>query len=156
MFLGAVALSAGLVSMAAFAGDKAGNIPFPGDFRGWTHTKSVVTTKADHPLHGFRNIYVNDIGIQAMKTGGTYPDGSVIVMSFHKLVQQDSGLVQGGLIKYVLMQKDRKLTSSDGWAYEAYKAGEMKPLVGDKIVEKCHGCHTSKGKSDFVFSKYVQ
>jgi len=156
ILLGAGIFSAGLISITAFAGNTDGNIAFPADYRSWTHTKSIVTTDKEHPLYGFRNIYVNDTGIEAIRNGTVYPDGSLIVMSFHKPVEKDGAIVEGKLFKYVLMLKDSKLTASDGWAYEAYKAGDMKPLIGGKMVEKCHNCHTSKRESDFVFSKYVK
>jgi hypothetical protein len=150
------ALSAACLSMAAFAGGAGGNISLPDDFRGWTHTKSVVTTDTEHPLHGFRNIYINDTGIQAMTNGTAYPDGSLIVMSFHEVVQEDGAVVQGKAIKYVLMLKDSGLTESNGWTYEAYLAGAMKPLVGGNVVEKCHGCHTAREDTDYVFSTYTE
>jgi len=156
LILAGAALSIGLMSLSAHAGGEGGNIPFPADFRGWNHTKSIVEPDKENPFHGFRNIYVNDTGIEAMKNGTAYPDGSLIVMSFHEPVLTEGAYAQGKPIKYVLMLKDASATASDGWTYEAYAAGAMKPLVGDKVVEKCHDCHTARRENDFVFSTYVK
>jgi len=150
------ALSVGWLSLTAFAGDQAGNIALPSDFRSWTHTKSTVEPDKKNPFYGFRNIYVNDTGIEAMRNGTAYPDGSQIVMSFHEPVLTDGAYAQGKLIKYVLMLKDSSLTATDGWTYEAYAAGSTTPIVGANVVDKCHGCHTARKESDFVFSTYVK
>lgn len=153
---GGIAASLGILSLAAVAGGGKGNIPFPEDFRGWTHTKSTAETDRENPFFGYRNVYVNDIGIEAMRSGTAYPDGSLIVMSFHEPVAQDSAIVQGKPMKYVLMLKDSDARETDGWRYEAYPADTMTPIVGADAAEKCHGCHTSRREQDFVFSGYVE
>ncbi len=147
----------GAAVLPASAGPS-GNVPFPADFRTWTHAKSVVAFAKDDPFHGYRNVYVNAAGAKAMTGGGAYAEGSVLVMSFHAPVKDGDTYTQGKPIKYVIMRKDgARAKATGGWAYEAYPAASMKPLVGDKTAEKCHDCHAAgAADNDFVFSRYAK
>jgi len=155
--LSGIAAATVLISVAAIAGPR-GNVPFPANYRHWTHTKSVVAFNKDDPFFGFRNVYANDPALEAMKTGVAYPDGSVLIMSFHQPIKGDGTYAMGKAIKYVVMAKDRKkFAATDGWGYEAYKAKGLTPIVGNAMMAKCHGCHVGGAKkSDFVFSKYAR
>ena len=135
-----------------------GNAALPAVCRSWTHVKSAVAYNTDDAFYGYRNVYVNAAGEDALRGGGDYPDGSVLVMSFHVPVKNADTYVQGKPMKTVIMQKDHKgFAATGGWGYEAYKAGDTAPLVGDKAVEKSHACHAAQaGGRDFVFSSYVK
>ncbi|MFQ5584297.1 MAG: cytochrome P460 family protein, partial [Calditrichia bacterium] len=57
-------------------------IAYPEGYRDWTHVKSMVL-QPGHALYesfgGIHHIYANETALKAMKSGKSYPDGSVIV-----------------------------------------------------------------------------
>jgi hypothetical protein len=136
------------------AGDK-GNVELPKDFHSWNHVKSMVIFDKTSPFYGFHHVYVNDKGLKAMKKAEPYPDGTVFVAPFYDLVMEEGSYNQGPLVQTVIMKKNKKFAVTDGWAYEAYKAGDPIPQVGtpEAAVEACHNCHAGQEKTDFIFSK---
>lgn len=145
-----------LAGSPAGAGGKA-NVALPEGYRAWNHVKSMVIFDKSHGLYGFHNVYVNDRGLKALRSGGSYPSGSEFVVAFYEPVKDEASYSMGKPIQYVVMKKDRRFKSTGGWAYEAYKAGDTKtPLVGAAAKEKCHTCHEAVRKDDFVYSKFVE
>src|SRR3990167_5975651 len=49
---------------------------FPKEYKNWTHGASKIILDKSSPLYGFQQVFVNDIGIEAYKRGGCYPEGS--------------------------------------------------------------------------------
>lgn len=137
------------------AAEQKGNISFPKDFRAWMHVKSMVIFEKSHGLYGFHNVYANPASLQTLKSGGTYPEGSMLIAAFYEPVKDEVSFSQGKPLKYVVMKKDSRFKDTGGWAYEAWSADEMKPLVGDKAKEKCHNCHMAVMDADFVYSKFI-
>jgi hypothetical protein len=45
-----------------------------GDFRSWTHTKSMIIVDRSNGRYGIHNIYANDIALPTLKEGGNYKD----------------------------------------------------------------------------------
>ena len=124
-----------------------------GDFRSWTHTKSMIIVDRSNGLYGIHNIYANNIALPIMKAGGSYKDGAEFACSFHELETKDGGTTQGKKIKVGFMRKDGKATKTDGWIYSALGPDGMPKEIDP--VKACFECHKKAKDTDYVFSKYI-
>jgi hypothetical protein len=128
-------------------------ISLPGDWRSYTHVKSMVIPDKSHGLYGFHHTYVNATGLEAVKKGGGYPEGSTFVTVFYDVqTEKDGSVNQGKKLRYVYMKKDATAKETGGWVYAAFDA-EGKKL--DKDPKKCYECHLAVKSSDFVFSTFA-
>ena len=125
----------------------------PGDFRSWTHTKSMVIVDRSNGLYGIHNIYANNIALPIMKAGGSYKEGAEFACSFHELETKDGGTTQGKKIKVGFMKKDGKATKTDGWIYSALGPDGMPKEIDP--VKACFECHKKAKDNDYIFSKYI-
>lgn len=124
-----------------------------GDFRSWTHTKSMVIVDRGNGLYGMHNIYANDIALPTLKAGGAYKDGAEFAVSFHELDTKDGGTTQGKKIKVGFMRKDAKAAKTDGWVYSALGPDGLPKEIDP--VKACFECHKKAKDSDFIFSGYI-
>ncbi len=124
-----------------------------GDFRSWTHTKSMVIVDRSNGLYGMHNVYANDIALPTLKDGGSYKEGAEFAVSFHELETKDGGTAQGKKIKVGFMRKDARAAKTDGWNYSALGPDGLPKEIDP--VKACFECHKKAKDSDFIFSKYV-
>lgn len=125
-----------------------------GDFRSWTHTKSMVIVDRSNGLYGIHNIYANNLALPILKAGGSYKDGAEFACSFHELETKDGGTTQGKKIKVGFMKKDGKAVKTDGWIYSALGPDGMPKEIDP--VKACFECHKKAKDTDYVFSKYIE
>lgn len=132
-------------------------VPYPEGYRSWTHVKSLEL-RTKHPLFhdfgGLHHVYVNDIGLDTLKKGGIYPDGTIFVFDLLEVNADDSVLSEGTRKVLGVMYKNSKaFAATGGWGFEAFKGDTRERLISGKH-ENCFGCHSSEKASDYVFSKY--
>jgi len=131
----------------------------PAGYRHFTHVKSMVILPG-HPLAapfgGMHHVYVNDTGLAAVKSGGPYPDGSVLVFDLFESSEHDHAYTEGARKITAVMEKNaKKFGATGGWDFRAYKEGTGTNVVKDAASE-CFGCHAAQKASDFVFSRYTE
>jgi hypothetical protein len=125
------------------------------DVRSWVHTKSMVIPDKSHGLYGFHNIYANPRALKPLKAGGTYKNGSILVVRFHEVVDQGGMIIQGALKMDAVMVKSKKGKDTGGWLWLAF-GPDGKPMKIDPVKD-CYNCHLEGAKTtDYVFSKYVE
>jgi hypothetical protein len=134
-------------------------VKYPTGYRHWTHTKSMAIVSDRHPLFnafsGVHHIYVNDLGLKAAKSRGTYPDGSVIVFDLLEWNEADGAETEGARKLIGVMQKDAKrFAKTGGWGFEGFKAGDAKQRLVTDPVNQCYNCHAAEKEHDSVFSQY--
>ena len=122
-----------------------------------THVKSLEL-KAKHPLFkdfgGLHHIYVNNTGLETLKKGGLYADGSVFVFDLIDVKSDDAATAEANRKVLGVMYKNANtFSATGGWGFEGFKGDSRDRLVAGKH-EACFGCHASEKSSDFVFSKY--
>jgi len=67
-------------------------------------------------LGGMHIIHVNSTGEAALKTGGSYPDGTIFLDDLHEFTVFEGSYVEGPLKAAVLMTKDKeKYAATGGW-----------------------------------------
>ncbi len=131
----------------------------PKNYRQWFHVNTAIVTK-DSPVFdqigGMHNVYVNAIGLKALKSGGTYPDGSVFASDVHEVTLSDGVYSEGGRKGVAVMVKDaKKYAATGGWGFQVWIGGDpSKPAVTD-AAKQCFGCHVPQKAHDYVFSTYI-
>lgn len=148
------------VGLAWSVGAKdAAKVPFPTGWRGWTHVKTMAITSDQHPLFnafgGIHHIYVNQTGLKAAKSGGPYPDGSVLVFDLLEWTEGGGAYTEGARKLIGVMHKDsKKFKDTGGWGFEGFKGGEAKERLVTDAVNQCYNCHAAQKENDYVFSRY--
>ncbi len=153
-----VLAAAAAVAWLPALGAGEGKVDYPEGYREWTHVKSMVIEKG-HPLYdsfgGIHHIYANAKALAAMKAGGPYPDGAVLVFDLLEAVKtEDHAIVEGARKVVGVMQKDSKrFAATGGWGFEGFKGDTRERAVTDAETA-CFGCHAAKKDQDYVFSAY--
>lgn len=126
----------------------------PKGWRNFVHVKSMVIPDKSHGLYGFHHIYVNHKGLESLKKGKIYPDGTIFVGVFYDVVtEKDGSINQGKKLFYVYMKKDKTATDTGGWKYAAFDP-DGKYLEKD-VKKECYECHTAAKDTDYIFSKFI-
>lgn len=154
---GAAVLALALAAPAARAD---GKIPFPRTYRAWPHVKTMVI-QPGHPLAkllaGMHHIYVNDKGFAASRTGGPYPDGSILVLDLFDSPETHHAHEAGARkLVAVMMKSKARFAATGGWGFQAFKAGDRKARVVKDAATECFACHRTQEASDFVFSRFTE
>jgi len=154
-------LAALVATGTLFANTKDGP-KIPVDFqRGYLANSMLVTKEPNKTglITGVHLIYVNPVGVDRLKRGGStpYPDGTVFVDDVREFSVDDGAYQQGGHKFITVMVKDsKKYASTGGWGFQAWLGGDpTKPIVNDS-VKQCFACHVPKNENDYVFSTYLQ
>lgn len=143
------------ISEGAELPSKPGSFSFPADLRSWRHSNSKVILDKKSPLYGFQQIYVNNVGFEANKTGVVHPDGSIITVGFYEPVVDGEAVSQGNIIWYASMKKDSKAApETGGWIMDGFDGKNLNSVVNDP-ASGCFNCHMAQKSNDYVFSKYV-
>src|SRR5262245_39931727 len=144
-------------AMPALAGPP--GVEYPTGFRKWAHVKSMAIVSDKHPLFGLlggiHHVYANPQALTAFVKGGTFPDGSVIVLDLED-AKEEGGAYSEGYAKLVAgMVKDRaRFKETGGWGFEAFKDDSRTERTVTDPATQCFACHRSQQKNDFVFSGY--
>lgn len=148
--------AAALAIAPTFAAAQDGSVAYPGDYRDWTHVKSMVIEEG-HPLYesfgGIHHIYANDAALGGYKSG-TFADGAVIVLDLLEAERAESALTEGARKVLGVMVRDSAAhAATGGWGFEGWAGGDpARPVVGAAAAEACFACHTAVEDSGFVFS----
>jgi hypothetical protein len=137
---------------------QAADVPYPENYRSWTHVKSMAILPG-HPLHegfgGLHHIYANAKAMAGYRSG-TFRNGSVIVFD---LLEADTGgnALTGGARKIVgVMHRDAKrYAATGGWGFEGFAAGDpTRRAVGANAKTACFDCHAPQKQTGYVFSTW--
>lgn len=133
-------------------------VPYPTNYRGWTHVKSMVI-EPGHALHaafgGIHHLYANEQALQGYRSG-RFPDGAVIVFDLLEAHAADHAVTEGRRKVVGVMHRDaRKYAATGGWGFEGF-AGDSatQRVVGGNAATACYGCHTAQRDREFVFSSW--
>src|ERR1700733_8085499 len=157
----AVVVLAFLAYGQGFAAPADDQLVIPAGFDHWYLVNSMVITK-DSPLSeaigGIHHIYINDVGLARLKSGGTtpYPDGTIFTDDVRDFTFADGSYTQGPRKAIPVMVKDaKKYASTGGWGFQAWAGGDpQKPLVTDPVTS-CFACHTPQRANDYTFSTFL-
>jgi hypothetical protein len=154
----------GLVTLAAIGTGVLGaagtpQIPYPEGYRGWLHLKSMVIHDRSHPLFeafgGIHHVYVNPAGAKAARSGGRYPDGTVLVFDLLE-AKSEGGAMSEGPRKFigVMARNSGAYAATGGWGFEAFKGDTKDQRAVTDAKTQCFACHQSREANGYVFSTY--
>jgi len=148
------------IAIAPFAAYSADDIKYPVGYRNWFHVNSMVVSK-DSPLFeglgGMHNVYVNAKGLEALKNGKPYPNGTVFVSDVHLFEVTDGSYVEGDRKALATMVKDsKKYAATGGWGFQVWGGGDPKKPVVNDPAKQCFECHQPKKDQDYVYSTYLK
>ena len=153
-----VLVLAALAAAGALALAATPEVPYPANYRDWTHVKSMII-EPGHALHaafgGIHHLYANDKALQGYRTG-RFPDGAVIVFDLLEANSADHAVTEGKRKVVGVMHRDAaKYAATGGWGFEGF-AGDSKTerAVGANAASACFGCHTARKANEYVFSSY--
>jgi hypothetical protein len=153
----AFVIAATIVAATAFAATHA-EVPYPANYRTWTHVKSMVI-EPGHALHaafgGIHHLYANDAAMQGYRSG-KFPDGAVIVFDLLEAHAKDNTVTEGARKVVGVMHRDaKKFAATGGWGFEGF-AGDSKTTraVGANAATACFACHQARAQHEFVFRGY--
>ena len=153
-------LALALVGAAYAASPEKSSVAYPTGFRKWPFVKSMVIYSDKHPLFaqfgGLHHVYANAEAMRALVKGGTFPDGSVLVLDLLEAKDENGAYVEGRRKLLGVMEKDRaRFKATGGWGFEAFKGdSQMERTVTDATAQ-CFSCHQQQKDNDFVFSGYL-
>ncbi|HWZ90179.1 MAG TPA: cytochrome P460 family protein [Polyangiaceae bacterium] len=150
-----------VVTGTLFASTKDGP-KIPTDFQRGYLVNSMLVTKEPNKtglITGVHLIYVNPVGFDRLKRGGSapYPEGTVFVDDVREFSLDDGAYHQGGRKFLTVMVKDsKKYASTGGWGFQAWPGGDPSKAIVDDSPKQCFGCHVPEKANDYVFSTYLQ
>ena len=134
------------------------DVPYPTNYRDWSHVKSMVI-EPGHALHatfgGIHHLYANPKAMLGYRTG-EFPDGAVIVFDLLEAVSKDHTVTEGARKVVGVMHRDsQKYAATGGWGFEGF-AGDSSTqrVVGANAATACFACHQAQRAQDYVFSRY--
>jgi hypothetical protein len=133
-------------------------VPYPANYRSWTHVKSMVI-EPGHSLHaafgGIHHLYANDKAMAGYRSG-KFGDGAVIVFDLLEAPAKDHAVTEGARKVVGVMHKDaRKYAATGGWGFEGFAGdSQSERVVGANAATACFACHQAQSASGYVFSRY--
>jgi hypothetical protein len=131
-------------------------IPFPDDYRQWTHVKSTLV--GPHSANfdrngGYHHFYANAKAMEGYRTG-TFPDGSVLVDDGLEALERSGVTVEGTRRRLAVMVKDtRAFGASAGWGFEWFAGDSRVGTLSADGKAACLACH-KRATPDLVFSQF--
>jgi hypothetical protein len=149
----AAVLGPGLIGARAPA--VADTIPYPTDFRRWTHVKSEGSVPPSPGTSaGIHHVYANAKALDGYLTG-RFPEGAMIVADFMETRDSSGAIVEASRLRIDVMMKDSKrFGATGGWGYERFRGDSETDRLGTpEVVARCYDCHTRVKGNDFVFTR---
>jgi len=135
-----------------------GAVPYPTNYRDWTHVKSMVI-EPGHALHssfgGIHHLYANPQALEGYRTG-RFPDGAIIVFDLLEAKSADHAVTEGARKVVGVMRRDAKrYAATGGWGFEGFAGdSDTQRVVGPNAATACFACHQAKRDQGYVFSSY--
>ena len=134
----------------------ADTVPYPENFRLWSHVKSGVIG----PQHknfamngGLHHVYANKEAMVGYRTR-QFPEASVIVFEWLEWVEKDGAFLEGPRRQVDVMVKDSKrYADTGGWGFQRF-VKDTRELASAPTPQVCFACHNQLKKDDLVLSKY--
>lgn len=147
-------LTPGLVN-----GQSDAKVAYPEDYRSWVRVKSMVILE-DHEhfeaFGGFHHVYANAKALTALKQGGPFAKGSILVFDLREAITKDGAITEGSRQVLGVMEKDPdRFSQTAGWGFEDFKiSGDGYRRAVTDMRTQCMSCHATQAATDYVYSIY--
>lgn len=134
-------------------------VPYPEGYRAWAHIKSAVIGPAHRNFAtsgGFQHVYANVAAASGYRTR-SFPEGSVIVVDWLDMTEQNGALIEGARRQIDVMVRDaRRFAQTGGWGFQRFmKESKTEPAVSP-TPQQCFACHDQLKKDGLVLGAYRQ
>lgn len=131
------------------------------DYKSWTKiTEGEPSTGASQALggvhmgeEGYRDVYVNDVGLEMITGDGPYdfPEGTVVVKEQY---ENEAAWKAGKGAAHTISLKiaDNPGTTSADWNWALGYTGKVQAHIDDPNCVACHTAAVALNQSDYVFS----
>jgi hypothetical protein len=135
----------------------ADTVPYPENFRSWSHVKSGVIG-AQHKnfssLGGIHHVYANKEGMDGYRSR-SFPEKSVIVFEWLEWAEKDGAVLEGPRRQVDVMVKDsQRYAATGGWGFQRFVKDSRTELATAPTPEQCFACHNQLKVDGLVLSKY--
>lgn len=145
-----------LALVIAGSAHSADTVPYPENFRTWSHVKSGVIG----PQHknfassgGLHHVYANPEALAGYRTR-QFPEASVIVFEWLEWQEKDGAILEGPRRQIDVMVKDSKrYAETGGWGFQRFVKDTREPASAP-TPQNCFACHNQLKEDGLVISKY--
>jgi|SoiMethySBSTD1v2_1073268.scaffolds.fasta_scaffold441091_2 cytochrome P460 len=134
----------------------ADTVPYPQNFRTWSHVKSGVIGpqhKNFDSLGGLHHVYANKEAMAGYRTR-QFPEQSVIVFEWLEWAEKDGAFLEGPRRQVDVMVKDSKrYAATGGWGFQRFVKDTQEPASAP-TPQACFACHNQLKEDGLVLSKY--
>ncbi len=131
-------------------------VPYPEDYRGWYHVKSMVIFPGhplENPFRGIHHVYANKKALKGLKTG-TYRNGAVLVFDLLDYTRAGHALQEGPRKLVGVMHRDTaRFAATGGWGFEGFAGNSKTERLTNDGGKGCFDCHAAQKANQYVFSK---
>jgi len=125
--------------------------PLPKGYNTWQKSIRKIDDNKKSIFYGIHYIYADAKAMKGYQANNRFPEGSRIIIEHFTIKETPNGPVEGSKNMVVLMQKDKRRTTTGGWLYAGYTA-QGKPSGLDP-VKNCFECHQKDAAGrNYVFS----
>lgn len=149
---------AALVLAVVIASSASGSdtVPYPENFRTWSHVKSGVIGpehKNFASVGGLHHVYANQEAMTGYRTR-QFPEASVIVFEWLEWREKDGAFLEGPRRQIDVMKKDsQRYAATGGWGFQRF-VKDTKELASEPTPQQCFACHDKLKEDGLVLSKY--
>ena len=145
-----------LALVIAGSANSADIVPYPENFRTWTHVKSGAIGpqhRSFASVGGLHHVYANREAMDGYRTR-QFPEGSVIVFEWLEWAEKDGAILEGAERQVDVMVKDaRRYASTGGWGFQRFVKNTTEPASAP-APQDCFACHDKLKEDGLVLSKY--
>lgn len=146
------------VALVAFAAPGSPEVPYPDNYRQWTHVRTGVIQQGNPAFSqfgGFHHIYANGIALKGYDSR-RFNNGAILVFDVLEAEEKNNSLTEGSRKIIDVMVRDSVLyAETGGWGFEEFN-GDSKTERNVKSMAQtaCFSCHAVRREQGFVFSSY--
>jgi hypothetical protein len=131
-------------------------VPFPSNYREWTHVKTIFVgpqSKNFERRGGFHHYYANREAVEGYRTH-KFPDGAVIVDEGVYTKEEGGVILEGARRTLDVMRKDsRRYAETGGWGFDQFAGDNRTDGAAAAVRDACFSCHAKAQDRDFVYSE---
>ena len=131
-------------------------IPFPEDYRHWTHVKSTLVGPEAPGFKsngGYHHFYANEKAMEGYRSGA-FPDGSILIDDGLEATENAGVTAEGPRRRVAVMVKDRRrFGDSQGWGFESFPGDGRDGVLSEPQKGACLTCH-QRAARDLVYSQF--
>lgn len=152
-----VALAMGAFCAGQFALAGGESVPYPENFRTWSHVKSGVIGPQHanfSSMGGIHHVYANPQAMAGYRTR-QFPEGSVIVFEWLEWLEKNGSIEEGPRRQVDVMVRDsQRYASAGGWGFQRFVKDSKTELAVAPTPQQCFACHDKLKSDGLVLSKY--